>query len=77
MRSGNSRQRSFGLINQLPHYFSNSQDLSDSASGLSRPNQRFSTLSPPKPFCNFRPKAFTIAASFISFGTPFVEKLRS
>jgi len=37
MRSGRSSQLSFGFVNQMPHDFSFTQDLSDSSSGLSRP----------------------------------------
>ena len=65
-------QRGFGLVDQLPHNVGYGKDFFDSSSGLSRPNQRFSALSAPEPFDNFRPKACAVSARFIPFAAPFV-----
>lgn len=56
MGARDSSQRSFGLVDQLPHDVGYEQGFFDSSGGLSRPNQRFSTLSAAEPFDNFRPK---------------------
>src|SRR5215469_9865402 len=74
MRSGNPSQCGFGLINQLPHDLSYGLDRCDPSCGLSRPDQRFSTSSPPKSFDNLGPKAWAAPARFIPFSAPFIQK---
>lgn len=61
----NLSQRSFGLADQLADDVGYRQDFFDSASGLSRPNQRFSTPSATEPFDNFRPKDFSVPERLI------------
>jgi hypothetical protein len=67
-------QRSFGLVDQLPHDVGYGQDFFDSSRSLSCPNQRFSTRSAAEPFDNFRPKAFSVPARLIPFSAPFIQK---
>ena len=74
MGARNPSQRSFGLVDQLPHDVGYGQDLFDGSSGLSRPNQRFSTLSAAESFDKFRPKAFPVPAGLIPFTAPFIQK---
>ena len=62
MGARNPSERSFGLVDQLPHDVGYGQDFFDASSGLSRPNQRFSTMSAAEPFDDFRPEAFSVLA---------------